>query len=141
MENNIQHFQTKRNYLPFIIILVIQVGLFLFIAWAMDEPLGWGEFIVPSISTGFLFYDYYKTHYRIENGVLYIRSAWFKSSFPVKEIRKIKALSSWLSTPATSNKRLELSYKKYNHIKISPRDVDGFIAAVKAENPEVEISL
>lgn len=141
MENNIQYFEPKRNYIPFIIILGIQVSFVLFMTWALDERPGWSGLIVLSISTGFLFYDYYKTHYRIENGVLYIRSAWFKSSFPVKEIRKIKALSSWLSAPATSNKRLELTYKKYNHIEISPRDVDGFITAVKAENPEVEVSL
>lgn len=139
MENNIQHFETRRNYIPFIIILGIQVGIVLFITWALDEPPGWAGLIVLAISFGSLFYDYYKTHYRIENGVFYIRSAWFKSSFPVNEIRKIKALSSWLSAPATSNKRLELTYKKYNHIEISPRDIDGFIAAVKAENPEVEI--
>ncbi|MBU3676159.1 MAG: hypothetical protein FGM54_03125 [Chitinophagaceae bacterium] len=140
MEQPIQHFQTKRNFKPFLFILMLQMGLMFLIAWAMGEPLSWGTLLFsPFISTGFLLYDYYKTHYRIENGILYIQSAWFKSSIPVHEIRKIKRINSWLSAPATSNKRLELTYKKYNHIEISPSDVDGFIAAVKAENPGVEL--
>lgn len=141
MENHAIQFESKKNYTPIVVVVFIQIALLALLAWAFNDKFNWVDLLFPLVSLFFMLFDYWNIHYRIEHGVLYIRSGWQKVSFPVKEIRKIRKVKTWLSAPATSNHRLELTYKKYNHTWISPKDIDGFIAAVKVENPEVEISL
>jgi hypothetical protein len=132
-------FDVKRNYTPLIIVFFIMLGLWLFIEWATDGSLHWVDLLFPLISLFLMLFDYWNIHYRMENGILYIKSGWTKLTIPASKIRKIKAVKSWSSAPATSYQRLELTYNKYSTTSISPSDVAGFVAAVQAENPAVDV--
>lgn len=81
------------------------------------------------------------TDYTIHEGSLLIRSGFlFRLSIPLTDIRKIKPSSSILSAPAASLKgRLEIYYGKGSQVIISPKDQKGFLDALLAIHPDIEL--
>lgn len=61
------------------------------------------------------------------------------SSYDLRELKSLRPTHNPLSAPAASLDRLELKFTRYRDILISPKDKAGFIALVKAINPEVRI--
>lgn len=80
------------------------------------------------------------TYYIIEDHMLKIRSGLFyKKELSIVSIRKIVETNNMISSPAASLDRLELFYNSFDSVLISPKDKAGFIRAIQAINPEVEV--
>lgn len=80
------------------------------------------------------------TSYDMTATELVVRSGPIRATISISSIRKLRQSSTILAGPALSMQRLELDYGKYDTAIVSPRDVEGFVAALVARNPAIEVS-
>jgi len=59
----------------------------------------------------------------------------------ISSIRKIEATNNIISSPAASFDRLEIFYKTYESIIVSPKNKDEFLSDLTRINPKIEIKL
>ena len=117
--------------LPKTIILVwmIQIG-------------SWLGFSIIAFTLVFLVHLFLTTYYVIEGDRLRVRSGFLVNRIiEIEKIRKVETSKSFLSSPATSFDRIELSYNKFDTVTISPADKSSFVADLKQVNPSIEINL
>lgn len=87
-------------------------------------------------------YVYANFRYIIDNNVLQIKcGALYATKINIGEILKVNETFSILNQPAGSFHRLEIIYKKFESIQISPKEKDKFMAQLKAINPSIEFHL
>lgn len=96
-------------------------------------------FILILLTITFLLWVWYGTGYKIEKGLIKIKSGPFRSSVKINEIKKIRATKNPLSAPALSIDRIEILYGKYDMTLISPINKLKFIEYLVTENPEIKI--
>lgn len=85
-------------------------------------------------------YVYANFRYVIDNNVLQINcGALYSKKINISDIRKVNETVSILNQPAGSFHRLEIVYKKFESIEISPKNKEQFIAQLKQLNPNIEI--
>lgn len=117
--------------LPVTILLVwmIQIG-------------SWLGFSIIAFTLVFLVHLFLTTYYVIEGDRLRVRSGFLVNRIiEIDKIRKVETSKSFLSSPATSFDRIELSYNKFDTVTISPADKSSFVADLKQVNPSIEINL
>jgi len=82
------------------------------------------------------------TYYIIDNEQLIFKSGLFhKIKIDISTITKITETNKILSTYtfAPSLDRIKISYKKYDHITISPKNKHNFIQDLMSINPDIEV--
>ncbi len=83
--------------------------------------------------------------YAIRENALGIRSFYCWKWYPIDKITKVKKVSGILSAPALSTSRVAIRFsdpkilKSSSALEISPKDRDGFIAELKALNPQITV--
>jgi membrane protein YdbS with pleckstrin-like domain len=77
----------------------------------------------------------FPTNYKLGPDTLKIRSGIIRTSIPYQEIRRVRASSSWLSAPALSLDRLEITYGAARKTFVSPRDRTAFLRDLSARAP------
>lgn len=80
------------------------------------------------------------TNYDLGPDVLTVRSGIIHTSIPYREIRQVRPSRSWLSAPALSLDRIEITYNGYRKVLISPRDRTAFLQDLSAHVPGLNIS-
>jgi hypothetical protein len=109
---------------------------------AKDDAAFWTMLIVLFPILLFTIHMFSTTNYIIEGNELIIKSGFlFNRSIDINAINKISKSYSIMSAPATSFDRLEIRFNTYDHVQISPKLRDDFIADIIATNPKVEIIL
>jgi len=102
---------------------------------------GWACFAILPIQF-FILHLFLTTRYDIDSENLYIKSGFlYNSSIPISQIKSIKKSNSILSSPAASMDRIEIRYKKYDFVLISPKDKNSFIKALVDLNPDIKVML
>lgn len=84
---------------------------------------------------------YFQTYYEIDTtqNLLRIKGGIFvNKKIPIESIRKIEESKSAVSGPALSNQRLEIYYKTYDSILISPENPIDFITQIQTYNSNIE---
>ncbi|MGK4568674.1 PH domain-containing protein [Flavobacterium sp. 3HN19-14] len=94
--------------------------------------------------SGFFVWILFDTKYKIDAELMYFASGPFRGKIKIASIRRIEYDKSWFKTsfykPALHQDGLMIYYDKFEDIFIAPKDKEGFIAALKAINPEIEIT-
>jgi len=123
-------------YLPLVLLLLSCIFIFI----ELDRsPLVW---IINGSGLILIWILIIPTYYIIENETLIIKSGLFsKLKIDIKTIKKVQEKRSGLAEPALSLDRIEIRYKKYDHVMISPKDKYGFINDLKSINSDIEIIL
>lgn len=85
------------------------------------------------------FWVFASTGYDVGPTDLIVRSGPIRAHVPIASIRRISSSRTILAGPALSLRRLEVEYGKYDVAIVSPKDQAGFIAALTARNPAIEI--
>jgi hypothetical protein len=98
--------------------------------------LGAGMCVLALVVCGWLFLG---TSYTVTAADVIIRCGPMHITIPLASIRVVARSSSLISAPALSLRRLELKYGKYDTLLVSPLDQTGFIAALLARNPAIEV--
>lgn len=100
----------------------------------------WAVVILMVLIVAFVAHMFITTRYTIDGTTLIVRSGFFVNiKVDVLTIRKITETNTWLSAPATSLDRLEITYNKYDSVIISPRNKAEFIADILTINSEVNV--
>lgn len=79
------------------------------------------------------------TSYTLSGSDLIVRSGPVRATIPVATIRRVRRSSTILAGPALSLRRLEIDHGRYDTAIVSPADVDGFLAALRARHPGIEL--
>lgn len=85
---------------------------------------------------GFVCWLWVGTFYVVSEGMLYIHSGPFKSTYDVNLIYSVNDTKNPISAPALSIDRMEVKGQGI-YIIISPEDKTGFVEALQKENPNI----
>lgn len=91
------------------------------------------------LTVGLLLWIWFGTSYKVEAGLIKIKSGPFRSRVKINEIKKVRATKNPLSALALSIDRIEILYGKYGMTLISPKEKKEFIEVLIAENPGIQV--
>lgn len=92
------------------------------------------------VVNGFVLHLFLNTNYTIKDNLLFIKSGFFNyKPIQISSIKKIVNTNNPISSPATSLKRILISYNKFDSIIISPKNKDAFIAELLKINPKITL--
>lgn len=98
----------------------------------------WLGILILLFSGTYIGYVYSNSCYIIDNDALYISCGrLYNKKIDIAEIRKIEELFSLLSQPAFTYNRLDILYKKFETIQISPKEQEKFVNQLTAMNPAI----
>lgn len=86
--------------------------------------------VIALVALGLPVWLLMSTYYRVDAGLLEVRSGPFRWTIPVSEIAEVRKSRSVLSSPALSLDRMEIKYSRGQSILLSPRDRGGFLNAI-----------
>jgi len=121
--------------------------------------IAFASFLSPAIAIGLLFTGpwflsllfipviiltlpiYFRTFYTIHDidQLTVICGLFYKKTFNIHDIRRIRPSNNPISSPALSLKRLELKFANNEMLLISPVQKSLFIEALLTINPEIEV--
>ncbi|USK71168.1 PH domain-containing protein [Peribacillus asahii] len=132
-------FSSKKDMWMGIIIWAV-IGLF---AWIFYEStfieFDLAGIIVMTILVGLLLSIWFCTHYKIEQGILKISYGPIKKSIAIEDIQSIRLTVNPFTAPALSMYRIEINYRKYKTISISPLNQERFIKELQKLNPKIRM--
>ncbi len=79
------------------------------------------------------------TYYEIQEDNLYIRSGPIRQTIPLKSIHTVRPTVSVLASAATSSRRLEILYGKYDFVHVSPLEEEEFLNQLTIRCPNLKI--
>jgi hypothetical protein len=91
----------------------------------------WWAIIPLAVFAGFVLWIFRGTFYLVQGKEVLVRSGPFKWRIPADEIENIEPTRNPLSSPALSLDRLRIRYSGGRSLMISPKDREGFLAAVE----------
>lgn len=95
--------------------------------------------LLPSLLIWNIYTD---THYTIfdDNRTLRVKSGFIiNSRYDINKITRIRNTRTWLSSPALSIDRIEITFGRYNKIIISPLHKEAFINHLLSLNPDIQV--
>mgnify|MGYP001953239096 CR=1 FL=1 len=95
--------------------------------------------IVMTIMIGLLLSIWFWTRYKIEQGILKISYGPIKKSIDIQDIQSIRLTVNPFTAPALSMYKIEINYRKYKTISISPINQERFIKELQKLNPKIRI--
>lgn len=107
--------------------------------WRRPTPENWVAAGITGLILALAIWTFATTAYHVDAETLTVRSGPVHARIPIASIRRISTSSTLLAGPALSIRRLEVEYGKYDTAIVSPHDQAGFIAALVARNPNIEI--
>ena len=122
--------------------LVIPISvLFSWIIYTSVIEKKWMGLFIIILTSVFICYIFLSIKYTIEKENLHIKCGFLiNRNIDIKTIRKVSETYNPLSSPAGSIDRLEIVYKTFDSILISPKDKKAFIEDLKRINPSIEIN-
>ena len=96
-------------------------------------------YIVGILNNALLLWLWFGTSYKIDDEDLIVRSGPFKSTIDIKSIKKLRATKTLLAGPALSIDRIEIQYKRYDSVIVSPKEKNKFIESLLSKNKSIEV--
>jgi len=88
---------------------------------------------------GFMAWIWWGIVYKLLETELFIRMGPLTKSISYDSITHVKPVRSWMSSMATSSRRVEIKYGKYDFVHVSPLDQETFLNELKIRCPHVHI--
>lgn len=108
--------------------------------WTIKDS-NWTGLLIVILTILFLAYLFASTIYKIEGDKLEIKCGIFIDKYvDIQNIKKVKSATDFFAAPATSVKRLVITFNETESIAISPKDKTGFIKTLLDINPRIELS-
>ncbi|KAB2331352.1 PH domain-containing protein [Bacillus mesophilum] len=86
-----------------------------------------------------LLWIWFNTGYSIKDNILKIQYGPFKKVIKIEEIQSIRQTTNPFTALSLSINRIEVNYRKYNTIQISPKDMNGFLTQLMKINSGILI--
>lgn len=134
MEKQVFYSKIGGVYVFTHLLVVVVLGYLLIVCFS------WLALVLDVVIVGIVGMVGVNTKYTLYNdGRLDVVCGFLPSRFDVKNAVSVRPTRSILSAPATSLDRLEVKFKKGQPLVVSPRDKQGFVAALKAVNPGIKV--
>ncbi len=134
MEKQVFYSKIGGVYVFALLLVVVVLGYLLIVCFS------WLALVLDVVIVGIVGMVGVNTKYTIYNdGRLEVVCGFLPSRFGVKNAVSVRPTRSILSAPAVSLDRLEVKFKKGRPLVVSPRDKQGFVAALKAVNPGIKV--
>ena len=122
------------------LIAVVSIPFLVVFTTLLFKP-DWVGVLVMTPTAGFILHILYGTKYTITDTTLTVKAGFVVNlSIDITTIKSIAETNSFLSAPANSLDRLELTYNKYDSVVISPKNKAEFIADILAINNQVKVT-
>ncbi|MFJ8257266.1 PH domain-containing protein [Peribacillus asahii] len=95
--------------------------------------------MVMTIMVGLLLSIWFCTRYKIEQGILRISYGPIKKNIAIEDIQSIRLTVNPFTALALSMYKIEINYRKYKTISISPINQERFIKELQKLNPKIRI--
>ncbi|MGX9930199.1 PH domain-containing protein [Virgibacillus salarius] len=129
------YFPSKKdNWLALII-----WGVTLLMGWQMITYKSLVSYIIGLLIICLLLWLWFGTGYKIEEGLIKIKSGPFRSTVKINEIKRLNATKNPLAGPALSIDRIEIIHRKYDISIVSPKNVAEFIRVLLTENQYIQV--
>lgn len=111
---------------------------FVMVLLALDGIwVGFGLIACMAVWLGYVLFSF---RYVIEGNLLFIRgSMFYRMQVDIFSISCISKTWNPLSSPAASLDRLAIRYGHGDEILVSPKDKQGFVHALQAINPDIQV--
>lgn len=96
-------------------------------------------YIVGILNNALLLWLWFGTSYKIDDENLIVKSGPFKSTIDIKSIKKLRATKTLLAGPALSIDRIEIQYKRYDSVIVSPKEKNKFIESLLSKNKSIKV--
>jgi len=108
-------------------------------AWSYATVAVAAVVVVNASVLGLVAWIFLDTSYTLTAADLLIRCGPMRETVPLTSIQRVRHSNSVMSAPALSLRRLALEGRVGVQAVISPNDLDGFLAALKARVPSVTL--
>lgn len=129
------YFKSKKD----IWLALLIWGVTILMGWLMIVDKSVLIYIIGILTIALLLWLWFGTSYKIEKELLKIKSGPFKCTVKIEDIKKLNATRSLLTGPALSMDRVEILYKKYDIVIVSPKDRIEFIQTLLTKNKCIEV--
>lgn len=129
------NFQSKKDI--WLSVLIWGVIILLFFMMITEQNLV--MFIVGILNNALLLWLWFDTNYKIDDENLIVKNGPFKSTIDIKSIHKLRATKTLLAGPALSIDRIEIQYKRYDFVIVSPKEKNKFIESLLSKNTSIEV--
>lgn len=102
------------------------------------KPTVYGWFLSFSFII-FVCWVWFKTGYTISDKELLVQQGPFHWKIPLESIKKVRRSNEFVSSPALSLDRLEITYSNGKSILISPDKIDAFLNILRERCPLADI--
>ena len=118
-------------------------GLFLILCILLSPYVTLLILLISTLLPSLLIWNIYTdTHYTIfdDNRTLRVKSGFIiNSRYDINKITRIRNTRTWLSSPALSIDRIEITFGRYNKVIISPLHKEAFINHLLSLNPDIQV--
>ncbi len=134
-----QTYPSKVSYSVLLVIFAITIPVAIFTGYEDNFGVAfWFSFTILLLVDIFVLHLFLNTKYTIEDNLLKIQSGFFKEKpIEISDIKEIKKTNSIISAPAASFDRIEIKYKTFSTMIISPKNKAEFIKHLMEINPNI----
>lgn len=118
-----------------LVVLILTVTVCPVVLAIMERE--YAAIVISGFTLSLIGLTFYYTRYKIKGQQLIV---WW-TKIDINSIKKIEKSNSFLSAPALSLDRIEISYNKYDSILISPKDKQGFVDELLKVNPSIDVRI
>ena len=129
------NFQSKKDI--WLAVLIWGVIILMFFMMITEQNIV--VYIVGILNNALLLWLWFGTSYKIDDENLIVKSGPFKSTIDIKSIKKLRATKTLLAGPALSIDRIEIQYKRYDSVIVSPKEKNKFIESLLSKNKSIEV--
>lgn len=129
------NFQSKKDI--WLAVLIWGVIILMFFMMITEQNIV--VYTVGILNNALLLWLWFGTNYKIDDEDLIVRSGPFKSTIDIKSIKKLRATKTLLAGPALSIDRIEIQYKRYDSVIVSPKEKNKFIESLLSKNKSIEV--
>jgi hypothetical protein len=136
-----ERFASKRDGWLVVLLWAASLVDFAVAAWLLLGLEAAPVWVAPLLVAAGVFqlHALYGTHYTFEGADLAIRASFFRWRVPLAAVESVEPTRNPLSSPACSLDRLLIRWGGGRRIMISPEDRPGFLRALAARAPQLEL--
>lgn len=129
------NFKSKKDI--WLSVLIWGVIIIMFFMMITEQNLV--MFIAGILNNALLLWLWFGTSYKIDDENLIVKNGPFKSTIDIKSIKKLRATKTLLAGPALSIDRIEIQYKRYDSVIVSPKEKNKFIESLLSKNKSIKV--
>ncbi|WP_043931738.1 PH domain-containing protein [Bacillus sp. EB01] len=132
-------FSSKRDVWMGTLVWIVIAGITMLFYQSIFSEFDSLGLIISLCMISLLLSIWFHTRYKLGDETLKIYYGPFKKTIRIQEINWIRHTTHLFTAPALSIRRIEIQYRKYGTVTISPLEEQQFLDELKKRNPTIGI--